>query len=69
MDLLDSVEDLAELVLTLRITKRILLFHPESEITLPELLLASTPEQLFDILTKLVINSVIRPRVASQGRR
>lgn len=67
MDLLDSVEDLAHLVLTLRITKRILLFDPESEITLPELLLASTPEQLFEILTKLVMNSVIRPRVASQG--
>jgi hypothetical protein len=67
MDLLDSVEDLAQLVLTLRITKRFLLFNPESEITLPELLLASTPEQLFEILTKLVINSVIRPRVASQG--
>jgi hypothetical protein len=46
-------------VLTLRITKRILLFDPESEITLPELLLDLTPEQLFDILTKLVINSVI----------
>jgi hypothetical protein len=67
MDLLDSVEDLAQLVLTLRITKRFLLFNPESEITLPELLLDLTPEKLFDILTELVINSVIRPRVASQG--
>jgi hypothetical protein len=67
MDLLDSVEDLAQLVLTLRITKRFLLFNPESEITLPELLLDLTPEKLFDILTKLVINSVIRPIVASQG--
>jgi hypothetical protein len=46
----------------LRITKRILLFDPESEIKLPEL---QVSDRLFGNLTELVITSVIRPRVSS----
>lgn len=50
--------------LSLRITKHILLFDPESEVKLRELQ-NSTPEKLFDNLTELAMNSVIRPRVAT----
>ena len=65
--LLDSVEDLPQLWLCLRITKRILLFDPQSKITLPELQVSS-PHRLFENLTDLVITSVIRPRVSSGGQ-
>lgn len=64
------MKDLPQLWLGLRITKRILVFDPDSDIRLPELQV-SAPHRLFDSLTDLVITSVIRPRLASdgQGRR
>ncbi|KAI9554203.1 hypothetical protein GHT06_019475 [Daphnia sinensis] len=66
-NLLDRVEDLPQLWLGLRITKRILLFDPESDIKIPELQVTA-PHRLFDSLTDLVITSVIRPRMASGGQ-
>ncbi|XP_057375006.1 uncharacterized protein LOC130695963 [Daphnia carinata] len=66
-NLLDRGEDLPRVWLGLRITKRILLFDPDSDIRLPELQV-STPQRLFDSLTDLVITSVVRPRMASGGQ-
>uniref|UniRef100_A0A0P4YE06 AAA+ ATPase domain-containing protein n=2 Tax=Daphnia magna TaxID=35525 RepID=A0A0P4YE06_9CRUS len=66
-NLLDHVKDLPQLWLGLRITKRILVFDPDSDIRLPELQV-SAPHRLFDSLTDLVITSVIRPRLASDGQ-
>ena len=63
-NLLDRLEDLQQLWLGLRITKRILLFDPTSDVQLPELQ-AATPHRLFDNLIELVINSVIRPRITT----
>ena len=65
--LLDRVEELPNLWLGLRITKRILIFDPESDVKLPELKV-STPQRLFENLQELVITSVIRPRVAVRNR-
>ena len=47
---------------TLRITKRMLLFNSSFKVQLPEVL-GSSAEQLLKSLTELVIDSVIRPRV------
>ncbi|KAI9554792.1 hypothetical protein GHT06_020069 [Daphnia sinensis] len=64
VELLHHVEDLPQVWLSLRISKHILLFDPESDVKLPELQ-NLTSEKLFDNLTQVAISSVIRPRVAS----
>ena len=67
-DLVNSVEDMSNLWLGLRITKRILLFDSNCNIKLPELQ-GITGEKLFRNLTALVVESVIRPRLAADGER
>ena len=60
------MEDLSQLWLGLRITKRMQLFHPEANIKPPQLL-GSSPDVLFKSLKELVIGSVIQPRVMTDG--
>jgi len=67
-DLVNSIEDMSNLWLGLRITKRILLFDSNCNVKLPELQ-GITGEKLFRNLTALVIESVIRPRLAADGER
>ena len=65
-DLVNSIDDMSNLWLGLRITKRMLLFDSNCDVKLPELQ-GLTGEKLFKNLTTLVIESVIRPRLAADG--
>jgi len=65
-DLLDRVKDVPQLWLGLRITKRMLLFDPNCQVKLPDLL-GSSVEQLIQNLTELVLDSIIRPRLIADG--
>ena len=67
-DLVNSIDDMSNLWLGLRITKRMLLFDSNCDVKLPELQ-GLTGEKLFKNLTTLVIESVIRPRLAADGER
>lgn len=65
--LLDRVEDLQQLWLGLRITKRVLIFDTKSQIRFPELQVSS-PQRLFERFTEVVVASIVHPRVASGAR-
>ena len=68
LNLVGRFDNLSNLWLGLRITKRMLLFDPNCKVKLPELVGISA-EKLISNVTTLVIDSVIWPRFKTEKRR